>query len=433
MALTLALGACYYNNYSNEDKTNQSLYLPYEIDNTGCIKRFYANENNSVNVIIPATYSIDAEGKIISGEAYEVKTIGEYCFANNKLIETVFIPDTITKIEECAFYNCSKINTVNISKNIHTVGQTAFEECPKLTTITKNGKSGLIIDDNKNLHSFFIPNSITKIEEYAFSNWTNLTSIIIGSNIEYIGDYSFSNCGNLSNVDIISSLTYLGNNTFADCEKLTALTTSQITNGLCMAPNQRLRNFVVPATIQSIKEGFFYGWKQLEELYIPEKTTLIGMIFKDNDCLKKLSCGSSNILSLFYHRPNYETVIESEKMYMVSYRSDTSSYAYNYYIPNTLTEVNLLNNIESYCLYGMKSIKTVYIQSTVSDFGYGAFAECSGLTNVYFTTDRDWIYSMSYYNSSDQGTVSKADMNNSVKLAALLKEHNGLKYRRYKS
>lgn len=33
--------------------------LPYEIDETGCIKRFYGNDTNSVNITIPATYSLD--------------------------------------------------------------------------------------------------------------------------------------------------------------------------------------------------------------------------------------------------------------------------------------------------------------------------------------------------------------------------------------
>ena len=73
-------------------------YLPYEIDATGCILRFYANETNSVNIVVPATYSIDERGNLIPGAAYSVKSIGDNCFANNNLIETVSIPDTIVSI-----------------------------------------------------------------------------------------------------------------------------------------------------------------------------------------------------------------------------------------------------------------------------------------------------------------------------------------------
>ena len=81
--LALGLTACNADSNNQNDVDNTIVYLPYEIDNTGCIQRFYANESNSVNVVIPATYSMDENGKLISGTAYEVKTIGAHCFANN--------------------------------------------------------------------------------------------------------------------------------------------------------------------------------------------------------------------------------------------------------------------------------------------------------------------------------------------------------------
>lgn len=431
--LALGLTACNTddNSQNNTDNKNQIAYLPYEIDNTGCILRFYANENNSVNIVIPATYSIDENGKLISGTAYEIKTIGTHCFANNNLIESVYIPDTIISIEERAFYNCANLTTINITQNIKSIGKDVFESCPKLNTITKNGKSGLIIEENENLSSFTIPNTITKLEDNSFANWTNLSSISIGTNINYIGNNAFAHCNNLSQASIDSSLNYLGENAFSDCEKLTSLTTSDNSNCISFAPNQSLSSFVVPLSVTSIQDEFFYGWKQLKELNIHETITSLGMIFKDNESLTKLTCGSNNILSLFYHRPNYEAKIESEKMYIVTHKPYSGSYTYNYYIPNTLTEIHLLGTVESHCLYNMKSIQKVHIPSTVTNFGTGAFAGCSGLTNVYFSTDSDWKYEMSYY-TSDYGTISKSDMNNSTRLANQLKAHNGYYYRWYK-
>lgn len=433
LCLFLAFGIAACNSEQNENNEtnniNQISYLPYEIDNTGCIKRFYANETNSVNIVIPSTYSIDENGKIISGTAYEVKTIGSHCFANNNLIESVSIPDTIIKLEERAFYNCSKLTTINISKNIINIGKDVFESCAQLKTITKNGKSGLIIEENIHLSSFTIPSSITKLEEDTFANWVNLSSISIENNVDYIGNNAFSHCDNLSHVSINSSLNYIGDNAFSDCEKLTSFTTSNNnSNAICFTTPQSVSSFVVPLSITSIQNEFFYGWKQLKELNIHKSITSLGMIFKDNENLTKLTCGSSDILSLFYHRPDYETKINSEKMYIVSHKPYSTSYTYNYYIPNTLTEIHLLGTVNSYCLYSMKSVKKVYIPSTVSNFGSGAFAGCSGLTNVYFSTDSDWKYEMSYY-TSDSGTISKADMNNPTQLAIQLKAHNGYYYR----
>lgn len=104
--LSVALSACGnsdINNESGDNKTNTVVYLPYDIDETGTIKRFYANESNGANIVIPATYSINENGRIIVGTACEIKSIGAYCFANNNLIETVSVPDTIVSIQEKHF------------------------------------------------------------------------------------------------------------------------------------------------------------------------------------------------------------------------------------------------------------------------------------------------------------------------------------------
>lgn len=127
--VALILTACNTNDSKNDIDNSQDVYLPYEIDKTGCIQRFFANETNSVDIVIPATYSIDENGKVIFGTAYQITSIGSHCFANNNLIESVYIPDTVISIKDCAFYNCVNLTTINISQNIETIGENAFELC----------------------------------------------------------------------------------------------------------------------------------------------------------------------------------------------------------------------------------------------------------------------------------------------------------------
>ena len=99
LALLVGLTAC-----NNQNDSGQTYYLPYEIDNTGCIKRFYANETNSVNITIPATYSIDEEGKIIAGKAYEVKTIGSHCCLISSIVNFLCIKQSPIKINHHQFH-----------------------------------------------------------------------------------------------------------------------------------------------------------------------------------------------------------------------------------------------------------------------------------------------------------------------------------------
>jgi len=50
------------------------------------------------------------------------------------------------------------------------------------------------------LTSITIPNSVTSIGEYAFTDCSSLTSITIPNSVTSIGEYAFSYCSSLENV-----------------------------------------------------------------------------------------------------------------------------------------------------------------------------------------------------------------------------------------
>lgn len=106
---------------------------------------------------------------------------------------------------------------------------------------------------------------------------------------------------------------------------------------------------------------------------------------------------------------------------------------YSYFIPKTLAEIHILDvtDLNSKCFFYMSSLERVFLASTITSFGYGAFAGCTGLTVVYLKTDRDWAYSNSY--GSDSGIVSKSRVNDPRRFASEIKKHNGLDYRWYAS
>lgn len=433
--LSLCLFACNKDDREteNSDSQNQSQQedgkeetilpgspLPFEIDKTGTINRFYANESNSVNIVIPATYSINENGEIVSGTAYEIKTIGAYSFANNNLIQSVFVPDTVERIEENAFFNCSELSRLNITENITEIGDNAFENCPRLTSIAQTGENGLILSDNKNLKTFSIPSSVTRLEEGAFTNWFGLTKIDIDDGVEYLGDKVFSNCENLEEVNINGKLSYFGEKAFDGCTKLTELRRTEdrySENGMIIfSVEQPLHKFTVPASIKTIVSNFFENWMLLEELYIPETVTSANSILINSYNLKKLTCGKNNILFLFAKYDNFDTHPESNKLYSVSHVYMQMDY---YYIPKSLTEIHLLGEIGEDCLYGMQSVEKVYLPSGIEEFGEGAFEGCTGLKEVYLSANGDWSYS----GAGESGVVSRADMNSPAKLAEQLKTH----------
>ena len=74
------------------------------------------------------------------------------------------------------------------------------------------------------LTSITIPNSVTSIGDYAFSDCSGLTSITIPNSVTSIGNYAFRGCRGLTSVTIPNSVTSIEDKAFSDCSGLTSVT-----------------------------------------------------------------------------------------------------------------------------------------------------------------------------------------------------------------
>ena len=388
--------------------------LPYDIDKTGCINRFYADENNSVDIVIPGSYSINANGKIVSGHAYQVTKISESCFANSNLTKTVVIPNTVTEIEDLAFYNCANLEKINIPSSVSILGEKVFDKCPKLIKLSAERTIGAIeLSENDNLRNFNIPDTIYYLDNNVFTGWDKLYTLTLGENITFVGGGCIRNCAELSSVTIKGVLSDLGNSSLQGCPKLTKLTFEQIPT---------IKKYTVPDSITGIGTNAFYNWIELEELYLHENVYMSTNIFKNNKSLRKLSCPKTTVLQLFYS--SYEDTDYGDDYYTSRKGSSNSSIRY-YQIPKTLKEVELINGdtVETGCFSNLSTIESISLSSSIRSFSKGSFYGLTNLKTVYFTTQYNWTYSCNYYTINDSGTISKATMNSPTGLAAAIKKY----------
>ena len=117
-------------------------------------------------VVIPETVT-DTD----SGTTYTVTSIATKVFENNKVIESVVMPNTITSVGTYCFASCSALASCQLSESLTEIADYTFRYCKALTYIR-------------------IPEGVITIGDYAFYN-TILKTLTIPSSVRSIGNYAF--------------------------------------------------------------------------------------------------------------------------------------------------------------------------------------------------------------------------------------------------
>lgn len=116
--------------------------------------------------------------------------IGASAFYNSTITD-INIPASVTVIKELAFSNCSAIEEATFSsiKHLCSISFSAQTSHPLYSA-----KRLYFSGSTEEVTSVIIPDDVTVIGDFAFSNCSNLTSVIIPNTVESIGRYAFYGC-----------------------------------------------------------------------------------------------------------------------------------------------------------------------------------------------------------------------------------------------
>ena len=279
-------------------------------------------------------------------------------FEDCSTLANVFIPNSITKIEENAFLRCTSLSYVIFEdlSNLSSIGYCAFCRCVSLKQINLPPSLKRIgtyaFSQCESLKEVVIPLSVQIIKPYAFSGCKKLTSVTIPQSVTTIGEYAFDGCSSLKSVTIPASVQTLGEFAFRGCSSLKEASLS-----VSSSSDSNDENKAAPV-LAAINESTFKGCSSLVQIVIPASVKKVGNeAFADCSSLKQVTLS-----------PCLTSIAESTFSKCTSMQQIT--------IPSSVTI------IETNAFNGCTALKQVAFPSYLKTISSSAFAGCSSLELV---------------------------------------------------
>ena len=332
----------------------------------------------SDDIVIPDTVRYNNTDYCVTG-------IGDYAFQKCSDLTSITIPSSITYIGRYAFMDCSGLTSITIPSSITHIGWYAFRGCNSLTAIVV-GEENTKYDSRNNCNAIIetssntlitgcinttIPNSVTSIEDDAFSKCTGLTSITIPNGVTTIGKNAFYGCTGLTSITIPKSATNIGRYAFRGCTSLTSIS--------------------IPRSMTSIGIFAFFGCTGLSSITIPNSVTSIGEAALSN-CSNLVAIVVEDGNTKYDSRNNCNALIETSSNTLVAGcksstipNSVTSIGGYAFYYCEGLTFITIPNSVTAIgrdAFYKCCNLSSITIPRSVTSIGNNAFFACSGLTAI---------------------------------------------------
>jgi len=265
------------------------------------------------------------------------------------------------------------VGIITFDGDVTSIGYNAFSNYHEEPQDVEGGETSTIEEDfdTGNMTSITIPDSVTSIEECAFSYCTSLTSVTIPNSVTSIGNEAFQYCSSLTSINIPDSVTNMAYGVFYECTNLTSVT--------------------IGNSVTRIEYDVFVGCTNLTSIVVSTGNTVYDSRNNCNAIIEtstnKLIIGCKNTII-----PNSVTSIEGyafrECSGLTSINipdSVTSIGSYAFQVCTGLTSVTIGNSVTSIgeCAFdSCISLTSINIPDSVTSIGEMAFSYCESLTSV---------------------------------------------------
>ncbi len=254
-----------------EEENPQPIYLLNE-DNASYT---FMGVASVVQVTVPELY-----------EGLPVPAVADGAFRLNTVLQSIDLPESVTRIGADAFYGCTALTSVAFGSGLRQVGAAAFSGCTALSTVsvpdvetwvsidfadvasTPFGYAKTLYVGGEIVTEIAVPDGVTEIKPYTFYNMTWLTAVTLPEGVEAIGEKAFYACSRLAGFALPESLTEIGAEAFFFCRSLGELTLPE--NVQSIGAGAFLRAGLTAVTF-AVTEGWCYGEEALDaaDLAVP--------------------------------------------------------------------------------------------------------------------------------------------------------------------
>ena len=388
-------------NYTNVDDSNDDSYAKYGA---------FGNCTQLTNIVFGSSLT----------------NIGNQCFAQCTALRALTLPNSLASVGVQGFYACTSLTKVVFGAGLTSVGASSFRGCTSLDSARfMTGKNQLVLGDDvftdcSALEKVDFPGNLYVIRPGAFANTTKLPRAVIPDSVEWIGSRAFSGSGirelrlgngvkqvygyGYTNFDDNGDDSYAKYGAFGNCTQLTNIVFgSSLTNigNQCFAQCTALQTLTLPNSLMSVGVQGFYACTSLKEVAFGTGLKSLGTwAFGRCSSLRsvRFGTGTSSLAlgeSAFRDCPVLETVTLPDNLgFLGAYAFANTPELIRIDIPGSVVWINsgafAGSGIRELVLGdGVKHLYGYWYDnvddSNDDDYAkYGAFGNCTQLTNIVF-------------------------------------------------
>ena len=306
----------------------------------------------------------------------KVIAIGGQAFYNCSQMTSLVVPSALNQLDVNAFYNTPIADLTIAANSLEQYLQSNVNELLVNTSISQSVLRTLSINGEIPTE-IIVPNTITKVQNYAFYQMKDVKSVILPATITKIGISAF-NTSSITSVTIPSTVDSIGQNVFdgstlADVVitansleqylqsniNMLLLNAGATISRILMVNGVEVINVIVPNGITEIKDKAFYMMRNITSVNIPESVTKMGIY-------------------AFAESKNLEVVKLPNSLDTIA------SYAFRNCVKlSTLELRDSIKHIDKYAFANCSTLVSVRLPEGLKSIEAYAFSHCTNLTEVH--------------------------------------------------